>query len=222
MLHNREMCLLVIRNVIRLGRLASFHSFRLHPPFLRVFWCIYFAARSMCRLVNTRLAGCSWQSADCLLLWDLNYGGKNPAVRARRQLVLGWHASWDLIGSLLLCSWPFIIASNGGLQKNSPLCPLLCSSTASRRHSLSILLPFILVILNAIFCRCVDSICVIIFCGNAPEDALVWSEMMHLIWVKANPLVVFVGSIFASTVRSLPPTAVICMLTVLDPASFSF
>lgn len=23
------------------------------------------------------------------LLWDLNYGGKNPAVRVRRQLVLG-------------------------------------------------------------------------------------------------------------------------------------
>lgn len=48
------------------------------------------AARPCARLVNTGPARLRvGRSADWLLLGDLNYGGKNPAVRARRQLVLG-------------------------------------------------------------------------------------------------------------------------------------
>lgn len=83
---------------------------------------------SMCRLCkHTGPAGFG-SCADCLLLWDLNYGGKNSAVRARRQLVLGWHASRDLIGSPIpLCSRPFIIASNGRLQKRNTHSPVYVS-----------------------------------------------------------------------------------------------
>lgn len=60
----------------------------LPPLFLLSFLPVF--ASSMCRLVNTA-PPVSEELAECRLplLWDLNYGGKNRAVRARRQLVLG-------------------------------------------------------------------------------------------------------------------------------------
>lgn len=65
------------------------------PPLLLLLFLPRFLRRLrllplfLCLRVNTGPAGRSWRSADCLCFGILNYGGKNPAVRARRQLVLG-------------------------------------------------------------------------------------------------------------------------------------